>query len=79
MIANGTNRVTARVGDPNEFSVSPGSSLFGDDEHSDPYQLSHAVQMCLVAKTSTCTRRSLICLTFTSYPPRRFLVLCAEH
>ena len=50
MIANGTNRVTERVGDPNEFSVSPGSSLFGDDEHSDPYQLSHAVQMCLVAR-----------------------------
>ena len=38
-----------RTGEPNDFPVSPGSSLAGDDKASNPYQVSHAVQMCLVA------------------------------
>lgn len=38
-----------RVNDPMDFAVSPGSPLAGDDRASDPYQVSHAVQMCIVA------------------------------
>jgi hypothetical protein len=38
-----------RIGDPDDFPISPGSSLSGDDTGSSPYQVSHAVHMCLVA------------------------------
>jgi hypothetical protein len=48
-IASGTNRMMERVGDPNEFPLASGSSLFGDDKHSDPYHVSHTAQACLVA------------------------------
>lgn len=48
-IAQGIDKMLERVGDPNDFPVSPGSSLFGDDKASAPYQVSHAVRACLVA------------------------------
>jgi hypothetical protein len=48
-IASNTDRMMQRVADPNEFPVWPGSALFDDDNNSDPYQVSHGVQMCLVA------------------------------
>jgi hypothetical protein len=47
-IAAGVDRVQKRVEKPAAFSVSAGSSLFGDDRASDPYQVSHAVQLCLL-------------------------------
>ncbi|KRE33061.1 hypothetical protein ASG82_22785 [Mycobacterium sp. Soil538] len=40
--------MTDRINNPSDFAVSPGSSLAGDDKASDPYQVSHAVQMCIV-------------------------------
>ena len=43
------DRMMDRVNDAMDFAVSPGSSLAGDDRVSDPYQVSHAVQMCIVA------------------------------
>ncbi|BBX69728.1 hypothetical protein [Mycolicibacterium psychrotolerans] len=43
------DRMMERVNDPMDFAVSPGSPLAGDDRASDPYQVSHAVQMCIVA------------------------------
>ncbi|WP_347221379.1 hypothetical protein [Mycolicibacterium poriferae] len=43
------DRMMERVNDSTDFAVSPGSSLGGDDRASDPYQVSHAVQMCIVA------------------------------
>lgn len=39
----------ARTGDRSDFSVASGSSLSHDDEATSPYQLSHAVRLCLVA------------------------------
>jgi hypothetical protein len=48
-IAVGIDKMMERVGDPADFPVSPGSSLSGDDKASTPYQVSHAVRMCLVA------------------------------
>lgn len=47
--ASEVDRMMDRVNDPMDFAVSPGSSLAGDDRASDPYQVSHAVQMCIVA------------------------------
>jgi hypothetical protein len=47
--ASDVDRMMDRVNDPLDFAVSPGSSLAGDDRASDPYQVSHAVQMCIVA------------------------------
>jgi hypothetical protein len=48
-IAPAIDKMTERIADPNDFPVSPRSSLSGDDKASDPYQVSHAVRMCLVA------------------------------
>lgn len=48
-IAPAIDKMAERVANPNDFSVSPGSSLFGDDRVSNPYQVSHAVRMCLFA------------------------------
>jgi hypothetical protein len=45
------DRMMERVGLEGEFPVNPGSSLAGDDVASDPYQVSHAVRMCLTAGT----------------------------
>jgi hypothetical protein len=45
----GTDKMMKRIGDRNDFAVLSGSSLCGDDKHSGIYQVSHAVQMCLVA------------------------------
>ena len=47
-IAAGVDRVQKRADTPAAFPVSAGSSLFGDDRASDPYQVSHAVQLCLL-------------------------------
>ncbi|MCV7278661.1 hypothetical protein H7J88_03230 [Mycolicibacterium flavescens] len=47
--ATDVDRMMERVNDSTDFAVSPGSSLAGDDRASDPYQVSHAVQMCIVA------------------------------
>lgn len=43
------DRMMERVGDPDDFPVSPGSSLAGDDKKSHPYCVSHAVRGCLVS------------------------------
>ena len=43
------DRMMERVGDPDDFPVSPGSSLAGDDKRSNPYCVSHAVRACLVS------------------------------
>lgn len=43
------DRMMARVNDATDFAVSQGSSLAGDDRASDPYQVSHAAHMCIVA------------------------------
>lgn len=43
------DKMMERVGDPDDFQVSPGSSLFGDDKATSPFQVSHAVRMCLLA------------------------------
>jgi hypothetical protein len=48
-IAAIVRKMMERVGDPNDFQVSLGSSLSGDDKASSPYQVSHAVRMCLAA------------------------------
>jgi hypothetical protein len=42
-------KMAERVGEPNDFPVHPGSGLARDDKASDPYQVSHAVRMCLMA------------------------------
>jgi hypothetical protein len=47
-IAPGIDKMAERIGDPDDFSVSPGSSLSGDDNKSSPYCVSHAARMCLV-------------------------------
>ena len=47
--ASDVDQMMDRVNDAMDFAVSPGSSLAGDDRASDPYQVSHAVQMCIVA------------------------------
>lgn len=43
------NRMMDRVNDSTDFAVAPGSPLAGDDRASDPYHVSHAAQMCIVA------------------------------
>ena len=43
------DRLMERTDSPGEFEVAPGSSLAGDDRASDPYQVSHAVRLCLTA------------------------------
>jgi hypothetical protein len=48
-IAPAIDRMSERISDPDDFRVSPGSSLAGDDAASDPFQVSHAVRLCLVA------------------------------
>ncbi|MGB9226238.1 MAG: hypothetical protein WCB80_23885, partial [Mycobacterium sp.] len=50
----GTDKVMDRIGDPADFRVSPGSSLWGDDKVSMPYQVSHAVRMCRGAGVDEC-------------------------
>lgn len=49
MFASDVDRMMDRINDSTDFAVSPESSLAGDDQASDPYQVSHAVQMCIVA------------------------------
>lgn len=41
------NRLQERVSDPVDFAVPTGSELAGDDSASSPYQVSHAVRLCL--------------------------------
>lgn len=48
-IAPGIDKMAQRIGDPDDFSVSDGSSLSGDDQKSAPYCVSHAVRACLVS------------------------------
>jgi hypothetical protein len=48
-IAPGIDKMTQRTADPNDFQISAGSSLAGDDKASRPYQVSHAARTCLVA------------------------------
>lgn len=48
-IAPGIDQMAERIANPNDFLVSSGSSLAGDDKASNPYRVSHAVRMCLVA------------------------------
>ena len=48
-IAPGIDKMAQRTADPDDFPISPGSSLAGDDKASRPYQVSHAARMCLVA------------------------------
>ena len=48
-IAAGIDKMAQRIADPDDFPISPGSSLAGDDKASRPYQVSHAARMCLVA------------------------------
>jgi hypothetical protein len=48
-IAPAIDKMAERIADPNDFQIGPGSSLSGDDKASNPYQVSHAVRMCLVA------------------------------
>lgn len=48
-ITPGIDKMAERVADPDDFPVSPGSSLRGDDKASHPYQVSHAVRACLMA------------------------------
>ena len=48
-IAPGIDQIAERIANPNDFLVSPGSSLAGDDKASNPYRVSHAIRMCLVA------------------------------
>lgn len=43
------DRMMERVGTKGEFPVAKGSSLAGDDRASNPYQISHALRMCLTA------------------------------
>ncbi|MDT5076787.1 MAG: hypothetical protein QOJ80_1424 [Mycobacterium sp.] len=47
--ASDVDRMMDRINDPMDFAVSSGSSLAGDDRASDPYQVPHAEQMCIVA------------------------------
>jgi hypothetical protein len=48
-IAAGIDKMAQRIADSDDFPISPGSSLAGDDKASRPYQVSHAARMCLVA------------------------------
>jgi hypothetical protein len=48
-IAPGIDKMAQRIADPNDFQISAGSSLAGDDKASRPYQVSHAVRTCFVA------------------------------
>ncbi|WP_162563436.1 hypothetical protein [Mycolicibacterium mucogenicum] len=48
-IAPGIDKMATRIQDPGDFPVSRGSSLSGDDTHSAPYCVSHAVRSCLVS------------------------------
>lgn len=48
-IAPGIEKMATRIQDPGDFPVSRGSSLSGDDTHSAPYCVSHAVRSCLVS------------------------------
>lgn len=48
-IARGIDKMVERIADPNDFQVSSGSSLSGDDNASTPYHVSHAVRAGLVA------------------------------
>lgn len=48
-IAPGIDKMAQRIADPDDFSVSDGSSLSGDDKKSAPYCVSHAVRACLVS------------------------------
>jgi hypothetical protein len=41
------DRLMQRTDDRAEFLISAGSSLFGDDRASDPFQVSHAVRLCM--------------------------------
>lgn len=43
------DRMAERIQDPDDFQISPGSSLSGDDAKSNPYCVSHAARMCLVS------------------------------
>ena len=43
------DRMMERVDTSGEFPVSAGSSLAGDDRATSPYQISHALKMCLLA------------------------------
>jgi hypothetical protein len=43
------DRMAERIQDPDDFPVSPGSSLSGDDKKSSPYCVSHAARMGLVS------------------------------
>jgi hypothetical protein len=43
------DRMMQRVDTDGEFPVAAGSSLAGDDRDTSPYQLSHALKMCLLA------------------------------
>lgn len=48
-IAPGIEKMAQRIQDLDDFPVSRGSSLSGDDKHSAPYCVSHAVRSCLVS------------------------------
>lgn len=48
-IAPYIERLMERASEPGEFKVATGSSMARDDKDSDPYRVSHAVQMCFVA------------------------------
>lgn len=48
-ITPGIDRMMERAGDQNDFRISAGTSLSGDDKASSPYQVSHAARMCIVA------------------------------
>jgi hypothetical protein len=41
--------VTARIQDPDDFTVQPGSQLAEDDADSHPYEVSHCARWCLNA------------------------------
>lgn len=43
------DRMMERVGTPGEFPIGESSSLLGDDAQSSPYQVSHAVRLCMTA------------------------------
>lgn len=43
------DRMVDRIQAPDDFAVSPGSSLSGDDTKSSPYCVSHAARMCLAS------------------------------
>ncbi|WP_280510406.1 hypothetical protein [Nocardia farcinica] len=43
------DRMTARIADPNDFHVSPGSTLAADDLRSSPFQVTHGARASIVA------------------------------